>query len=193
MKNYFYRIEPMEILAEMICIPESERGQWSVTFFRELSKGDPDAVTIPIVARVIKEAMAYREKLSANGRNGGLAKAKQGHSKAIARLKPGQAIAKQGCSPALANSSNNNNKKEYVEAVSMTEKEYQSLVGKYGEVFTAMCLEKLSNAKLANTKLKYDSDYRAILKWVVEAVQKSLPQSKPTPETNPLCVTPSWH
>ncbi len=59
---------------------------------------------------------------------------------------------------------------QYAEFVSMLPEEYQKLIDKYGETNTKRFIEKLDNAKGANKKLKYDSDYRAILKWVVEAV-----------------------
>lgn len=59
---------------------------------------------------------------------------------------------------------------QYKDFVTMTEKEYQKLIDKYGEDNAKLLIEKLDNTKGANLKLKYDSDYRAILKWVVEAV-----------------------
>ncbi len=62
------------------------------------------------------------------------------------------------------------NKNTYAEFVLMTPEEYQKLVNKYGEKNTKRFIEKLNNTKGANKKLKYDSDYFAILKWVVEAV-----------------------
>ncbi len=66
--------------------------------------------------------------------------------------------------------SKDNIKNTYAEFVSMTLEEYQKLIDKYGEVNTKRFIEKLDNAKGANKKLKYDSDYRAILNWVIEAV-----------------------
>jgi hypothetical protein len=73
---------------------------------------------------------------------------------------------------------NNNNKKDnneikkikYAEFVYMTEEEHEKLVKKYGDYNTKLFIEKLDNTKGSNLKLKYDSDYRAILKWVVGAV-----------------------
>ena len=61
-------------------------------------------------------------------------------------------------------------KNTYAEFVLMTEEEHKKLIDKYGKSNTDKFIEKLDNAKGANRKLKYDSDYRAILKWVVEAV-----------------------
>lgn len=62
---------------------------------------------------------------------------------------------------------------KYAEFVSMTEAEHQRLVDKYGEQKTAMFIEKLDNAKGAKG-YTYKSDYRAILNWVVEEVEKEL-------------------
>lgn len=64
------------------------------------------------------------------------------------------------------------NKNTYAEFVTMTEDEYQKLVQRHGEHFTSLCIEKLDNHKGA-TGQRYASDYRAILKWVVDAVQKN--------------------
>lgn len=64
-------------------------------------------------------------------------------------------------------------KVKYAEFVSMTEAEHQKLVDKYGEQKTAMFIEKLDNAKGAKG-YTYKSDYRAILNWVVEDVEKDL-------------------
>lgn len=61
-------------------------------------------------------------------------------------------------------------KETYAEFVLMTKEEHKKLIDKYGEKNTDKFIEKLNNTKGANKKLKYDSDYFAILKWVVEAV-----------------------
>lgn len=53
------------------------------------------------------------------------------------------------------------------EFVKMTEEEHQKLIDAHGEFATAKMIEILDNYKGANGK-KYDSDYRAILKWVVD-------------------------
>jgi len=51
--------------------------------------------------------------------------------------------------------------------VRLTIPEYDKLVAKYGELATGQMIEKLANHKGAGGK-RYKSDYRAILKWVVE-------------------------
>ena len=72
----------------------------------------------------------------------------------------------------ISNSKDNSkdNKTVYAEFVLMTPEEHQKLIDKYGKGNTDKFIEKLDNSKGANRKLKYDSDYRAILNWVVDAV-----------------------
>lgn len=57
-------------------------------------------------------------------------------------------------------------KKRFAEFVSMTNEEYSSLVTKLGEDGAKRCVEILDNYKGSSGK-KYNSDYRAILNWVV--------------------------
>lgn len=61
-------------------------------------------------------------------------------------------------------------KKKYAEYVFMTEKEYNTLIERYGKEKTTLMIEKLDNYKGSKGK-KYKSDYRAILTWVVETVK----------------------
>jgi len=62
-------------------------------------------------------------------------------------------------------------KKSYAEFVAMTEDEHSKLVARFGEADTAWMIEKLDNHKGAGGQ-KYKSDYRAILKWVVGALEE---------------------
>ena len=57
----------------------------------------------------------------------------------------------------------------------MEEREYQSLVDKYGEKATEKLIELLDNYKGSSGKT-YKSDYRAILNWVVDKAQKEYPK-----------------
>lgn len=57
-------------------------------------------------------------------------------------------------------------KTQFAEFVSMTNDEYTSLVAKVGEQGAKRCIEILDNYKGASGKT-YESDYRAILNWVV--------------------------
>jgi len=68
----------MAVLSEMICIPESERGQWAVNFFKELQKGIAEETTSEITADIIREAHEYRARRVNAGQQGGIAKASKG-------------------------------------------------------------------------------------------------------------------
>ena len=68
-------------------------------------------------------------------------------------------------------------KKKYAEFVSLTEAEYQKLVERFGDQVANMAIEILDNYKGANPKKRrYESDYRAILNWVVKRVKEENPQ-----------------
>lgn len=81
----------------------------------------------------------------------------------------------------------NININKYAEFVSMTEEEYQKLIQAYGEEKTKRMIQILDNYKGANGK-KYKSDYRAILNWVVDRVEKEGVKggtNKPATENKP--------
>lgn len=63
-------------------------------------------------------------------------------------------------------------KKQYAEYVLLAEEEYQNLVNKHGEDAIQWMITKLDNYKASSGK-KYQSDYRAILNWVVEDYYKT--------------------
>ncbi|MBU5312313.1 hypothetical protein KQI38_09755 [Tissierella carlieri] len=65
----------------------------------------------------------------------------------------------------------NDKKNKYAEFVSMTEDEYNKLVGEHGELLTKRMIQTLDNYKGSKGKA-YKSDYRAILSWVKEKVLK---------------------
>lgn len=75
-------------------------------------------------------------------------------------------------------------KKEYAQRVHLLEKEYQTLVEKYGEKDTKWMIEKLSAYKTSKNK-SYTSDYGAINSWVVDRLaeekNKQMHQTKSTP------------
>lgn len=62
-------------------------------------------------------------------------------------------------------------KKAYREFVSLTDDEYKKLEDKFGIEKTKQMIDILDNAKGAKG-YKYKSDYRAILSWVVDKVEK---------------------
>ncbi len=70
------------------------------------------------------------------------------------------------------------NKKEqeekihFAEFVSMTNAEYEKLVGTYGKDFVDQCITILDNYKGSSGK-NYKSDYRAILNWVIDRVNEN--------------------
>lgn len=77
-------------------------------------------------------------------------------------------------------------KKNYAEAVTMTEEEYQKLTLQHTKAFVDKCIEILNNYKLSSGK-QYKSDYYTILNWVVERVSKDYPKlDKPDPMQNPV-------
>lgn len=59
----------------------------------------------------------------------------------------------------------------FAEFVTMTNAEYEKLVSTYSKKFADQCIKTLDNYKGSSGK-KYRSDYRAILSWVVDKVQK---------------------
>lgn len=66
-------------------------------------------------------------------------------------------------------------KRKFAEFVSMTDDEHSKLVEKYGSNQVKLMINKLDNYKGSNGK-QYKSDYRAILNWVADEVQKGQPQ-----------------
>lgn len=87
-------------------------------------------------------------------------------------------------------SEDNPDKKKYAEFVCMEEREYQSLVERYGEQATLKFIELLDNYKGSSGKT-YKSDYRAILNWVVDKTKKEYPklfteQDDPSDGGNPF-------
>lgn len=62
-------------------------------------------------------------------------------------------------------------KSSYAEFLTITNDEYSSLIKKFGTQKVAKMIEILNNYKGSSGK-KYQSDYRAILSWVVDKVQK---------------------
>ena len=63
----------------------------------------------------------------------------------------------------------------FAEFVTMTNAEYEKLVSTYGKEFADQCIKTLDNYKGSSGK-KYQSDYRAILSWVVDKVKKDVPK-----------------
>ena len=78
-------------------------------------------------------------------------------------------------------------KKQYAEAVYMTETEYQTLCEKHSKDFADRCIEVLNNYKLSKGKF-YRSDYHAILSWVEKKVLEDIAKSNGN-NNQPLSVS----
>jgi hypothetical protein len=63
------------------------------------------------------------------------------------------------------------NKIKYADLVLLEEREYDNLIEKLGQVKTSRAIEILDNYKGSSGKT-YTSDYKAILSWVVDRINK---------------------
>lgn len=70
-KNFFYKINPSEVLAELISVANKE--EWLISFLIELKADDYEKAKIPLAKDIIKEAHDYRE----TRRKGGVSRGKQ--------------------------------------------------------------------------------------------------------------------
>lgn len=75
------------------------------------------------------------------------------------------------------------NKKNYADAVTLTEEQFEKLLSEHSKPFVDKCIEVLNNYKLSSGK-KYKSDYHAIINWVVGRVSKDYPQLAAKPAKN---------
>lgn len=101
-------------------------------------------------------------------------------------IPPGQPDEPAGDKPSRKKSKSD--KKAYSEFVRMTETSYNRLIELYGREFTEACIMKLDLYKGSKGKT-YKDDYRAILSWVVNSVNKDHPglMKKSKDETGPSC------
>lgn len=111
----------------------------------------------------------------------------QGEEKKGAKQKAnrGQTGGKQGATN--KNDKNDKNEKNdkkvlYAEFVKMTSAEYQKLRERFGEQTTVELINILDNYK-GSTGKKYESDYRAILSWVVKRYEEDRAKGK-KPQNN---------
>jgi acyl transferase domain-containing protein len=65
-KNFFYRINPCEVLSEVIFAEDKEK--WFMQFFNDLRNDNPEAAVIPLAADIIMEAQGFRAKRSLAGK-----------------------------------------------------------------------------------------------------------------------------
>ena len=88
-------------------------------------------------------------------------------------------------------------KNAYGEFVTMTDKEYDSLIETVGETGAKRCIEILDNYKGSSGR-KNQTDYRAILSWVIARYEEEAPQEAvqaaytyPSPEEDRLTPIPA--
>ena len=65
-------------------------------------------------------------------------------------------------------------KEKYSDHVEITPDQYVALVDRFGQEFAKKCIERLDAAIPNQTRKPYRDHYRAILSWVVPAVQEDL-------------------
>lgn len=65
-KNFFYRINPNEVLGEVIFVENKEK--WFLQFFNDLRKDDPETAVTDMAKGIILEAHGFREKRSKAGK-----------------------------------------------------------------------------------------------------------------------------
>lgn len=168
-KPYFYRLDAAEFIAEVFKIPEGKHKEWVSQLAIDLVAGEG---TMDFSKKLIQEVADYRKKQSEAGKRGADIKRSKPKARRKQPLSNPDATLKQPINDPQAN--NNSSKaivKTYAENVSMTEIEYGKLIADHGQEKTDWMVRKLDNAKGARG-LKYKSDYRAILKWVVDCADK---------------------
>ena len=167
-RPFIFRINAAELFTEIQSLNNDEKASFITQFSVDLVTLNG---TFDYSKKVIIETLQLIEKRSESGKLGGRPK-----SKAQAKLK--QSPSKAKAKPKQEEEKEvelKEEKKEYMEKVFLTPSQYCKLTEKHGDQKTSLLIEKLSIAKCANNKMKYDSDYHAILKWVISAVEKESP------------------
>jgi len=65
-KNFFYRINPCEVLAEVIFSDNKEK--WFLQFFSDLKNDDPEQAQLELSKQIIIEAHGFRAKRAVAGK-----------------------------------------------------------------------------------------------------------------------------
>lgn len=171
-RPFTFKINAAELFTQIQGMNNDEKATFITQFAVDLLTLKP---VLDYSKSIVEETMQLIETRSKNGKLGGRPK-----SKTKAKVKLNESKIKAKPKPEREREVKiEEEKKEYAEKVTMTEKQYLALIQKFGDQKTALAIQKLSVAKCASKKLKYDSDYHAILKWVIEAVEKTLPQYPP--------------
>lgn len=104
-KNFFYRINPNEVLAEAI-FAEDKEG-WFLQFFRDLINDDPNAAKFKISADIIREAHEFRAKRSMAGKASAEQKTKNKQQKRTYAEQVSSGVATNGQQTSTSSSSSN--------------------------------------------------------------------------------------
>ena len=144
---------------------------------------DDDMVSAPALSRNMEAWDKRRLSLAIAGRKGGLSRAQ---------------------ASTVHKSTEEENKKERAPSVLLTDEEYAKLVESYGTRQAQAAVDKLGKYKLSSSyddkvaKGKgYKSDYRAILSWVVDALdlkkESRCPECKKLlPDVGTYCLACGW-
>lgn len=81
-KPFFFRVEPGQLLAEIITLNVEQRGEWILQFALDLMAAKEDESRTDLATVLIIEAKNYKKKKVLAGQKGGLAKASSAIAKA---------------------------------------------------------------------------------------------------------------
>jgi len=181
-RPFIFRIHAAELFAQIQPLNDDEKAAFVTQFSIDLLTLNG---TSDYSKTIIADTMKLIESKRENGKKGGRPKTETKAKVKLNKSKP-KANTKQE-EEEEEEEEVKKEKKEYAEKVFMTDDQYLKLLETHGNQKTARFIEKLSIAKCANNKMKYDSDYHAILKWVISAVEKDgvIPTlfSEPAPGT----------
>lgn len=163
-RPFTFKINAAEFFAVVNSLHHKQRSTFLVQFSTDLITLEP---VTEYGKKIVSETIDFINKQSEYGKTGG--RPKERHPKGTLKAPTSKP---KGTPKPKEEVEVKEEKKEYAEKVLMTEKQYSALMDKYGNIKTVQAIEKLSISKCANSKMKYDSDYHAILKWVIAAVEK---------------------
>jgi hypothetical protein len=161
-RPFVFRVHAAELFTQIQPLNMEQRGEFITQLSVDFLTLNPSS---DYSKSILDETMQLIEKRKEAGKLGGRPKSKD-KAKVKQRLSKGKAKPKQEEEIEVKEE-----KKDFAEKVKLTISEHKKLVEKYGPKFTKICIDKLSAYKLSKGK-KYDSDYGAILTWVVDEVMK---------------------
>lgn len=184
-KNFFYRIDPEQIISEIFPMRGSERGKWLIQFLFDLRNDDEEKATSDIAKLIIQEAKNYRNSKVTAGRASAEKRA------TTVQHRPNKKQQRSNKSqPETETETETEHKLIYADDVTLFKSEYEKLIADHGAEKTIWMINKLSSYKGSKGK-KYKSDYKAILTWVIEEAAKNF---KPTflPELPDYMTNPAY-